>query len=49
VRTATVALIQKQEPGAQTSDTNYVFLSFVLAYLPAGLIGWCSPPSSPPP
>src|SRR6185503_17843418 len=26
-------------PGAPTSDTNYVFLSFVLGYLPAELIG----------
>jgi SSS family transporter len=39
VRTETVALIQAQDPGAPTSDTNYVFLSFVLRYLPTGLIG----------
>ena len=39
VRNQTVALIQAQDPAAQTSDTNYVFLSFVLRYLPAGLIG----------
>jgi Na+/proline symporter len=38
-RTETVALIRAQDPRAQTSDTNYVFLSFVLAHLPVGLIG----------
>jgi SSS family transporter len=38
-RAETVALIQAQDRGAQTSDTNYVFLTFVLAHLPAGLIG----------
>jgi sodium-dependent multivitamin transporter 6 len=32
-------LILARDPGAQTSDTNYVFLSFVLAHLPIGLIG----------
>jgi len=39
VRGETVAMIQAQEPGAPTSDTNYVFLSFVLSHLPVGLIG----------
>ena len=39
VRKETVALIKAQDPGAPTSDTNYVFLTFVLGYLPAGLIG----------
>ncbi len=32
-------LIRQRDPGASTNDTNYVFLSFVLAHLPAGLIG----------
>ena len=32
-------LIQLDDPGAQTSDTNYVFLSFVLHHLPQGIIG----------
>ncbi len=27
------------DPGADPSDTNYVFLSFVVKYLPAGLLG----------
>jgi len=38
-RARTVALIRAEDPKAQTSDTNYVFLSFVLAHLPIGLIG----------
>jgi Na+/proline symporter len=39
VRRETVALIQTHSPGAQTNDTNYVFLAFVLGTLPAGMIG----------
>jgi Na+/proline symporter len=32
-------LVGSSDPGAQTSDTNYIFLSFVLKVLPAGVIG----------
>lgn len=32
-------LIREANPGADSNDTNYIFLSFVIAYLPAGLIG----------
>lgn len=32
-------LMKKNNPAANTSDTNYVFLSFVLQNLPAGLVG----------
>src|SRR5205823_11958336 len=39
VRGETVKLIAAADPGAQTSDTNYVFLSFVLHHLPIGIIG----------
>jgi SSS family solute:Na+ symporter len=39
VRMEAGRLIQRADPGAQTSDTNYVFLSFVLAVLPAGVVG----------
>jgi SSS family solute:Na+ symporter len=39
VRSEAIAVIRKNDPGAQTSDTNYVFLSFVLRHLPAGIIG----------
>jgi Na+/proline symporter len=38
-RREATALITRSEPGAPTNDTNYVFLSFVLAHLPIGLIG----------
>ncbi|MFN8587870.1 MAG: sodium:solute symporter [Candidatus Eisenbacteria bacterium] len=34
-----VALLKRTDGKAQTNDTNYVFLTFVLAQLPAGLIG----------
>jgi Na+/proline symporter len=33
------ALLKRSSPGAPTNDNNYVFLRFVLAHLPAGLIG----------
>jgi Na+/proline symporter len=33
------ALIRASDPQAPTNDTNYVFLGFVLGYLPAGVIG----------
>ncbi|GAA4455427.1 hypothetical protein GCM10023189_23210 [Nibrella saemangeumensis] len=39
VRKDVVGLIQKNNPAADTSDVNYVFLRFVLDYLPHGLIG----------
>lgn len=38
-RVAATALIRAHDAGAQTNDTNYVFLTFVLAVLPAGVIG----------
>jgi hypothetical protein len=33
------ATIKKALPGADTNDTNYIFLRFVVDYLPAGLVG----------
>ena len=39
VRSEAIAVIKKNDPEAQTSDTNYIFLSFVLGHLPAGIIG----------
>ena len=33
------ALIHASDPKAPTGDANYVFLTFVLTYLPAGVIG----------
>jgi SSS family solute:Na+ symporter len=38
-RTAAADLIRKNDRTAETSDTNYVFLGFVVQTLPAGLIG----------
>ena len=34
-----VALIEKANPGTNPSDTNYIFLTYVLSSLPAGLVG----------
>ncbi len=39
LRGETEALIRRAAPGTQTSDTNYVFLWFVLHVLPAGVVG----------
>ncbi|HZI17621.1 MAG TPA: sodium:solute symporter [Pyrinomonadaceae bacterium] len=39
VRAEAVALIKRADAGANTNDTNYVFLGFVMRYLPAGLVG----------
>ena len=39
LRGEAVKLIQATDPNAQTSDTNYIFLSFVLHFLPVGIVG----------
>ena len=39
VRRNAVDLIKKNNPTSDGNDTNYVFLSFVLSFLPIGLIG----------
>ncbi|SIT93860.1 sodium:solute symporter [Pontibacter indicus] len=39
VREDAKALIAKATPDAETRDTDYVFISFVMKYLPAGLVG----------
>lgn len=39
LRTDAIAIIKKSNPAADTNDTNYIFLNFVLEYLPHGLIG----------
>jgi Na+/proline symporter len=38
-RTAAANLIGRSQPGADNSDTNYIFLTFVMNYLPPGLVG----------
>lgn len=39
IRDAATQLMKKADPNADTDDTNYVFLSYVINYLPVGLIG----------
>ena len=39
IRTETKELVARTVPGAETQDADYVFLSFVLGYVPAGLVG----------
>lgn len=39
VREEALAVMRQANPAADTNDTNYVFLSFVITFLPAGLIG----------
>ena len=39
LRNEAIQLIKKRNPLAETNDTNYIFLSFVTKYLPAGLVG----------
>jgi solute:Na+ symporter, SSS family len=39
VRAEAVALIKEADARANPNDTNYVFLGFVIRYLPAGLVG----------
>ncbi|WP_375434751.1 sodium:solute symporter [uncultured Hymenobacter sp.] len=39
LRTEAQALLKKAAPSAEAKDTDYVFLTFVLRYLPQGLVG----------
>ncbi len=39
LREEAIGLIKKQDPLAETNDTNYIFLTFVTRFLPAGLVG----------
>jgi SSS family transporter len=38
-RAAAADLVRKTDPKADSSDANYVFLTFVIHFLPAGLVG----------
>jgi SSS family solute:Na+ symporter len=38
-RAAAADLIRKNDPKADGSDTNYIFLTFVIHFLPAGVVG----------
>jgi SSS family transporter len=39
IKEEAIKLIRNADPDADTNDTDYIFLNFVIAYLPAGLIG----------
>lgn len=39
IRADVVTLMQDADPRVETNDTNYIFLTFVLGYLPVGLVG----------
>ncbi len=39
IRKNALEIIKKNNPKADTNDTNYVFLNFVMKYLPSGLVG----------
>jgi Na+/proline symporter len=38
-KTDALAIMKKNDPKADTDDTNYIFLRFVTQYLPQGLVG----------
>ena len=39
LRQEAASLIALSDPGADTNDINYIFLSFVINYIPVGLVG----------
>ena len=39
IRDQGIQIMKKNDPGMDTRDTNYIFLSFVVKYLPVGVIG----------
>ncbi|HEY6951491.1 MAG TPA: sodium:solute symporter, partial [Bacteroidota bacterium] len=39
IKTRAVELLKKNDASIDTSDTNYIFLAFVMKYLPVGLVG----------
>lgn len=39
IRKSAIELMKKNDPKADTNDTNYIFLTFVTDYLPTGLVG----------
>ena len=39
VKKEALSVIEKADPNADTNDTNFIFLTFVINYLPAGLVG----------
>jgi Na+/proline symporter len=39
IKDEAASIIKKVDPSADTEDTNYIFLSFVINFLPVGIIG----------
>lgn len=39
IRSQGIEIIKANDPGADSNDTNYIFLSFVMRFLPSGLVG----------
>jgi len=39
IREETITAIKKVDPEADTNDTNYIFLNFVIDHLPVGIVG----------
>ena len=39
IRNEAVELISEADPGADSNDTNYIFISYIINFLPAGIIG----------
>lgn len=39
LRSKAVALIKQADQGADSNDTNYIFISYIINFLPAGIIG----------
>ena len=39
IRSRAIGILRAADPGADINDTNYIFLTFILHYLPVGLIG----------
>ncbi len=39
IRNEAVGLIKQADPGADSNDTNYIFINYIISFLPAGIIG----------
>ncbi len=39
IRNEAVGLIKQADPDADSNDTNYIFINYIISFLPAGIIG----------
>ncbi len=39
IKSEAIGIIKEVDPGSDGNDTNYIFLSFVIGFLPAGIVG----------